>query len=59
VDDYYRIVLTNNYINGLSGADWKKIEIVPKINYRDAIDQISFLCSGKIQFKNSRFITSY
>ena len=56
VDNYYRVVLTKNYIDGLSGGDWKSIEIIPKINCKDKIKEISFLCSGKLQFKNLKFV---
>jgi len=56
IDNFYRIVFSNNYIDGLSGIDWKNIEIIPKINYKDKIENIYILCSNKLQYKNYKFI---
>jgi len=57
VDDFYRLTLTNNYIDGLSSFDWKSIEMIPKIGYREKIDKIHLFTSSKLQFKNNRLLS--
>lgn len=52
----YRLILTNNYVDGLCASDWKSIELIPKIGYREKIDKIDVLSSSILQFKNHRLL---